>query len=159
MNFFQDRNKIQIARNHRAKKETLRFNTHYPFVGDTVLYECYTKKKVFVGSGIGTVLDIKQYYSDKMRVKYTVQDNTTNEVYEVMYNVHVYPLDTVVLLTRREKTMFYSGYDKLTNQIIPNTLGKFKTDTEQALVSKLGVDWKKENSFIEIRLVEVTLKD
>lgn len=55
--------------------------------------------------------------------------------------------------------MFYSGYDKLTNQIIPNTLGKFKTDTEQALVSKLGVDWKKENSFIEIRLVEVTLKD
>lgn len=143
----------------QSSKEELEFNLYYPNIGDEVLYCSHTKNGTLLKSGKGIIVDMISTFKGKLNVMYKVQDSSTECIHEVMHNIPAYPKDFVQLISRREKPMFYCGYDKLTKQIIPNTMGKFKSDVKTELNKKLGSSWETENEFIEIRLIEVTILD
>ena len=142
-----------------AVKSELEFNLYYPNIGDEVFYCSHSKNGTLLKSGKGTIVDMTANFRGKLNVIYKVQDSSTECIHEVMHNIPAYPKDFVQLISRREKPMFYCGYDKLTKQIIPNTMGKFKSDVKTELNKKLGSSWETENEFIEIRLIEVTILD
>lgn len=142
-----------------AVKSELEFNLYYPNIGDEVFYCSHSKNGTLLKSGKGTIVDMTANFRGKLNVMYKVQDSRTECIHEVMHNIPAYPKDFVQLISRREKPMFYCGYDKLTKQIIPNTMGKFKSDVKSELEKKFGTSWETENEFIEIRLIEVTILD
>jgi hypothetical protein len=144
---------------HKERKNKLEFDLFYPNIGDEVLYCSHSKNGTLLFSGKGVVVDMIMHRGNRLDVLYKVKDLRTELVHEVMNNVTSYPKDSVQLIYRREKPMFYCGYDKLTKQIIPNTMGKFKSDVTSELNKKFGMSWETENEFIEIRAIEITVLD
>ncbi len=150
---YKERQEFQAF--HKKKRE-VKLNFSRACIGDVVVYASHSRTGELRHSGTGIVVNMILENDTTSKIVYFIEDSITHNRIEVMSGcMNMYEKDFVEIIEKGEYNMFYSGYDKLTNQIIPNTMAKFERDAESLMTAKFGINWKEDNSFYEVRLVEV----